>query len=217
MEEARLADPRRPVLFLRSFGDDQVSLAQAKVPWLLRFSDALAIAGTLEELLLREFGYLGPVVAIGKPSDWLPPLGAAREYCQGEAWREVAGSLMDQASLIVVGVGHSEGLAWEIAALRDKGLLSKTVFVLPPASAANHAALGRLFGLLGAGESTPELVLAQAALALSFPTPDYGLLLVSARVSETEYELALRVPQLADLALSRRTTATGLPELAPLP
>jgi hypothetical protein len=207
MDEARLADPRRPVLFLRSFGDDQVSLAQAKVPWLLRFFDPLAIAGTLEELLLREFGYLGPVLALGKPSDGLPPLGVARKYCRGETWREVVGSLMDEASLIVVGVARSEGLAWEIGALRDKGLLSKTVFILPPAIAGDHAALDRLFGLLGAGETTPYLVLDGAALALWFSAPNYGLLLVSAQVSETEYELALRAPQVADLALSRSSGA----------
>jgi hypothetical protein len=200
MDEARLADPRRPVLFLRSFGDDQVSLAQAKIPWLLRFFDPLAIAGTLEELLLREFGYLGPVLALGKPSDGLPPLGVARKYCRGETWREVVGSLMDEASLIVVGVGRSEGLAWEIGSLRDKGLLSKTVFILPPARVSDHAALGRLFRLLGAGEATPNLVLDRAALAIWFSAPNYGLVLVSERVSETEYELALRAPRLADLA-----------------
>jgi hypothetical protein len=206
MDEARLADPRRPVLFLRSFGDDQVSLAQAKVPWLLRFFDPLAIAGTLEELILQEFGYLGPVLALGNPSDGLPPLGVARRYCRGETWRELVGSLMDEASLIVVGVARSEGLAWEIGVLRDKGLLSKTVFILPPASVGDHAALDRLLGLLGAGETTPYLV-DRAALALWFSAPNYGLLLVSTRASETEYELALRAPQLADLALSRSSGA----------
>jgi hypothetical protein len=129
VDEARLADPRSPVLFLRSFDDDQVSLAQTNTPWLVRFFDPSAVAGTLEELLLREFAYLGPVVAIGKPSDELPPLGAARKYCRGEKWQEVVGSLMDEALLIVVGVGHSEGLTWEIEVIRRKGLLPKTVFV----------------------------------------------------------------------------------------
>src|SRR5262245_44769965 len=44
----------------------------------------------------------------------------------------------------------------------------------------------------------------QAAIAVSFPPPHHGLLLVSARVAEAEYELALRLPRLADHALPAR-------------
>lgn len=196
MNEARLADTRPPILFLRSFEDDQISLSQTKVTSLQRFFDPLAIVGTLEELLLREFGYLGPVVAIGSPSDALPPLGAARRYCHGDTWREVVGSLMDQAALIVVGVERSEGLAWEIDLLRYKGLQAKTIFILPPASARNRATVKFLHNLLGVNHAVPSLREGSAALALSFFNQSHGLWLMSSEVSQTEYELALRIPNL---------------------
>jgi predicted dinucleotide-binding enzyme len=51
-DAAMLADPRKPVLFLRSFANDQISLSKAKMPWLLRFFDPGAVAGTLKELLV---------------------------------------------------------------------------------------------------------------------------------------------------------------------
>ena len=226
MNEASRVDSRRPVLFLRSFGDDQVSLAGARIPRMLRFFDPGAVAGTLEELVVREFTYLGPVVAIGNPSDGLPPLGAARQYCRGEDWREVVGSLMDNASLIIAGVARSEGLAWEIAELRRKGHLLKTIFFLPPASAMDHAVLGHLLRLLGVSDGTLarvglELAHGQAAIALSFPSADHGLMLMSTRVAEAEYELALRVPRLAGHELVTRRSlgqagrATPLEAMAP--
>jgi hypothetical protein len=57
-EQVRLKDPRRPVLFLRSFRDDQVTLSNANVPRILRFLDPGVVAGMLEHLLVREFPYL---------------------------------------------------------------------------------------------------------------------------------------------------------------
>jgi len=166
----------------------------------LRFIDPAAVAGTLEELVVSEFTYLGPVVAVGTPSDGLPPLGAARQYCRGEEWRGVVSSLMDNASPIVAGVARSEGLVWEIAELRRKNLLSKTIFFLPPTRAADPALLDHLLRLLGANDVALNLAHGQAAIAVSFPAPHHGLLLVSARVAEAEYELALRLPRLADHA-----------------
>lgn len=196
MDQARLADTRPPVLLLRSFGDDQMTLGDAKVTPLQRFLDPLAIAGTLEELLLREYQYLGPVLAIGKPSDALPPLGAARKYCHGDSWRDVVGSLMDEASLIVVGVGGSEGLAWEIALLRYKRLLTKTIFILPPALSRDRASVRLLHEMLGLDNAMPDLPAGSAAVALSFFTDKHGVWLVSSEVSQTEYELVLRIPHL---------------------
>src|ERR1700733_9080082 len=58
--------PRRPpILFLRAFRDDQVSLAAARLPLLMRLIDPGSIGGSLEELIVQEYTGLGPVVAIG--------------------------------------------------------------------------------------------------------------------------------------------------------
>ena len=192
-DEARLTDPRRPILVLRSFRDDQVSLTRAKIPWFMRFFDPGTVAGTLEELIVRDLAYLGPVVAIGNPSDQLPALGAARKYCQGDEWHEVVQSLMDEAIMIVVGADLSEGLTWEIATIRRKGLLGKTTFILPPGGIADKGVLLSLLRLLGGGREMPVLPSHCVPLCLVFPVPDWGVLLVATRVTELEYELALLV------------------------
>src|SRR5262249_16005075 len=112
------------------------------------FFDPGTVAGTLEELIVRDLAYLGPVVAIGNPSDQLPALGAARKYCQGDEWHEVVQSLMDEAIMIVVGADLSEGLPWEIATIRRKGIVGKTTFILPPGGIADKGVLLSLLRLL---------------------------------------------------------------------
>jgi hypothetical protein len=64
-EAARQLDRRPPILFLRAFRDDQVSLAAARLPLLTRLIDPGSIGGSLEELIVQEYTGLGPVVAIG--------------------------------------------------------------------------------------------------------------------------------------------------------
>ena len=200
-DKARQIDPRPPVLFLRSFRDDQVSLATARMPWLLRILDPGSVAGTLEEMLTREYAYLGPLVTIGRPGEALPPLGAARAYCSGEEWRDVVESLMDAASLIVVGVDRTPGLGWEIARLRQHGLLERTIFILPPVLAADRRMLAELLELAGFEGRTPALEPSQAALALSFPLQNRALLTVATRMTEIEYQLAVRSPAIREQVL----------------
>lgn len=201
-DEMRLVDPRRPVLFLRSFHDDQVSLADARMAWPLRLFDPGAQAGTLEELLIREFAYLGPVLAIGNPSDQLPALGAARKYCRGKSWQEVVEALIDEAALIVVAVEQSAGVGWETETVRRKKLLGKALFILPPDHAASQTALVQLLLLLGFVVEPSDLVPSAATLAVLFPAPGNVRLLRSTRVTELEYQLAVRATRLASWRLS---------------
>jgi hypothetical protein len=207
-EVTRLIDQRKPVLFLRCFADDQVSLEEARMPWLTRFFDPGVVAGTLEEILLWEFSYLGPAVAVGRPDEELPPLGAARRYCAGTEWHDVVSTLMDESSLIIVGMGRSRGLAWEIDQIFRKDLLEKTVFVMPPGGVRDRPLLEQMLQQLGV-EHPPRLAPAQGVLTLSFPEPDRGLLLTSssARLSESQYRLALRATRLSSpISMSRGKT-----------
>lgn len=57
---------------------------------------------------------IGPVVAIGKPGEHLPPLGAARVYVDDNNWRDTIAQLMDQAAVVVVRAGDTTNLWWEI-------------------------------------------------------------------------------------------------------
>lgn len=59
-------------------------------------------------------GQVGPVVAIGKPGERLPELGAARVYVPDDQWRGVVTTWMSEAALVVFRAGETEGLWWEI-------------------------------------------------------------------------------------------------------
>ncbi|MBV9672199.1 MAG: hypothetical protein JO076_05160 [Verrucomicrobia bacterium] len=148
-EEALREDQRPPVLFLRDFKNDQVSLKSAGIPAHVRLFDPAAEQANLEEVLQTCLN-IGPVIAIGRPEHLLlhpvrPPIGASRKCVQDERWQEVVLSLMDVASLIVVGVSESEGVSWEIEQLVNRGHCEKSVFVIPPEQCWNRYLVNHLF------------------------------------------------------------------------
>ena len=79
--------------------------------------------------------HYGPVLAIGDPrrKDKLAPLGAVRDYVTYRSWQEDVTDLMRQASMIVVIVGATEGVAWELDTIVRLGFRTKLVLLLPPA------------------------------------------------------------------------------------
>jgi hypothetical protein len=135
-------DERPPILFLRDFDDDQVSLGQGSLPAWSRVVDPGVELANLEDVM-QTYAALGPLVAIGRPEDVRPPIGVARRYVRNGDWQSVVLSLMDSARVVVVGTSDSPGLVWEIEHLRDRGHLEKSVFVLPPTGAGNAALLWR--------------------------------------------------------------------------
>lgn len=95
----------RPVLLLRSFADEElvdprpVSLFQRRY----------------EEQLSRSLEQLGPVITVGRPGDSLGFAGAARLYVSNDNWQRAIRYLMTHAAAVVIVVGRTEGLWWEIA------------------------------------------------------------------------------------------------------
>lgn len=112
-DEAMALDPRPPVLYLRSFKDDGEASIDEKSR-LYRRVFALIGVRTPEQELADILDHVGPVIAIGKPGEPLPELGAARLYVSHDAWQDRVTALMQQAGLIVIRVGHSAGVLWEI-------------------------------------------------------------------------------------------------------
>ncbi|MFJ3219514.1 transferase [Kitasatospora sp. NPDC086801] len=100
------ADGRRPVLYLRSFADDRTA-AQVDDGQPLNIHSR-------EEQLAAALGAFGPVIAVGRPGEPLPLLGAARFYLPLDDWKPTILRLMDLSQLIVLRVGVGEGLRWEI-------------------------------------------------------------------------------------------------------
>ena len=132
LEQAQASDPRRPVLFLRSFRDDTVALRSPKAGFAFRLFNYTERNKSLDELLLEEGTALGPVVALGNPTDAIPPYGAARAYLQAGDWQKMIADLMQQAVVIVICVDDSESLWWEIKFVVEQQHMNKTLFLLHP-------------------------------------------------------------------------------------
>ncbi len=153
-------DRRHAALYLRSFEDDSIPLptiASARRPLFELFS----LRGTdpFEESVAWELNTYGPVVAVGRPGRSLASLGAAREHLSDDTWRDQVGSRMEDAGIIAIAIGETEGLAWELGHVVARGHLPKTFFVFPPVA---PEAIGRRWehtaaSLVGAGQSVGSL------------------------------------------------------------
>jgi hypothetical protein len=124
-QEVRAQDRRPPVLFLRSFIDEDLTL-QRRLGFFIRF---LQVSRTLEEVLVDRMWSVGPVIAIGRPAPELSPLGAAREYVYGPDWQSRVTVLLDECSLAVSVLGETEGLLWEYRRLAAK--LAPLLLIVP--------------------------------------------------------------------------------------
>ena len=132
-QKLRKRDHRSPILYLRSFEDDNLSIAV--VPSARRpFLELLRLRGTdpFEEAIAWELEPYGPVVAVGRPGRSLASLGAAREYLPDERWREEVAQRMTGARAIVIVIGETPGLQWELDHVATAQYLKKTIFVIPP-------------------------------------------------------------------------------------
>lgn len=199
MQELLATDQRRPILFLRSFRDDQVRLPRSR--WsLLRLLTGSSDRRLLDHLATEELSSLGPVVALGAPGEPMSPYGAARGYFEHANWQHAVLTLMDRAALIVLVVDDTAGTWWEIeqiAARRE--WLHKTIFLVHPEHAANGKSqelLQRIVRLLGSGAATGDATASPAEPArrvLGLYVNSGGTVwLQSSSFSERAYSLALR-------------------------
>lgn len=80
-----------------------------------------------------------------EPSSQLVGLGRARDFrgigvfsTEDSGWQAIAAALIDQATLIVVVPGSSEGMLWEFEYLaKSEANMRKTVFLVPPHGSPN--------------------------------------------------------------------------------
>jgi hypothetical protein len=129
-------DRRAPILYLRSFGDDQLRLAtiaSARRPFFELFS--FRGRDPFEEAVAWELTSYGPVVAVGRPGHTLASLGAAREHLSDDTWRTQVAARMEDALAVAVATGETPGLQWELEHIVTAGHLHKAVFLFPPVPA----------------------------------------------------------------------------------
>ena len=130
VQEIRKLDTRAPVLLLRSFGDDNLPLERRyRMGWFLH---APKEAFTLEDYVVNRIWYLGPVIAVGNPSEDLSPLGAAREYVPADQWRISIRQYLDESVYVVCILGSTPGLNWEYEEIQARGKQDSVLIVFPP-------------------------------------------------------------------------------------
>lgn len=99
----RADDPRRTVLFLRSFRDDKRILA--------KYRRTLLTEG---EHLQAAFRELGPLIAVADPGEKLQGLGASPLVVREDEWPEAVSRQMKAAICVVIRLGDSRGVRREI-------------------------------------------------------------------------------------------------------
>jgi hypothetical protein len=111
-------DRRRPIVYLRSFISDP------------RFSEYRSSVSNLEASLLEMSCQIGPAVAIGRPGEPLQTLGLPRLYVADKDWRLAVAELLQRAVAIILVLGDTEGIDWELGQIVQASLPERLLLVL---------------------------------------------------------------------------------------
>lgn len=196
IRQARGKDTRPPVLLLRSFRDDMVTIMRSMTIRLVQGADPV-----FEEVVTDELWTYGPVIAIGRPGERIPSLGAARDYVSDDTWQEKVESYISEAVLILLIIGETEGLGWEFRKIVERGAWKKLILVFPPAKEDNlrkrwSAFSGKLTDL-GAVRLPREFAIA-GTLLMTFGQDGSPHLITGSSRSSIFYEEAIRQAVLLD-------------------
>src|SRR5262245_9051720 len=180
-----------PVLLLRSFTDDVAGISpNALIPRLVRRRKRL------EETIGEQLTGAGPFVAIGRPGERLPQLGASRLYLGDPEWQAVVESYIARSDLIVMIAGKTHWVQWELANVLKQDRLAALLIVFPRITEADRNErwqnLQSAFGDT-AWSAAMEGVDIARALAV-FIAADRGIVVIKSRkANQSDYEAALRV------------------------
>jgi hypothetical protein len=135
-------DSRPPVLYLRPFTQDGgVNLMTTnainrgfvdKGFWRQVTTTFIKLVDTYEQYISLAFKKIGPVVAIGDPTGRLPQLGAIRIYVGIDGdWQQMVSKLASKASYVLLQIGKSDGLMWEVQYVIDQVRPEQLILFLP--------------------------------------------------------------------------------------
>ena len=116
-------DRRPPILFLRSFDDDEKDKFKRWDKAFLDFS--------LETRLSNHFSRFGPFIAIGSPKETVPQLGAARVLLSDDEWQPRVLSWMRNAKLIIMYSGKTHWVNWELRQLVQNECTTRLLLMVP--------------------------------------------------------------------------------------
>jgi hypothetical protein len=124
-ESALSLDKRSPVLFLRSFVDDE------RVRFL--FAQGALFDFSLEARLATHFFKTGPFIAVDSPKR-TAAIGAARASLPDTEWQGTVVKWMGAARLIVLLVGLTPWVRWEMRQIMELGYTQKLIILMPELS-----------------------------------------------------------------------------------
>lgn len=117
------ADRRPPMLFLRSFGDDEKETYRGSKKAFLDFS--------LEARLSNHFSRFSPFVAIGSPYDPVPQFGAARVHLSDDEWQPRVLSWIRGAKAIIMYSGTTHWINWELRQVVKNERATRLILMIP--------------------------------------------------------------------------------------
>lgn len=134
-EQALQLDPRRPVVYLRSFQRDRHRIYPTwKIIRQFLFAGGYDsnLLCTFEELLVHSLYPVGPVVGLGDPAETrdLPEVGAHRVIGR-DTWKTLVLKLAQEAALIVVVLDEGAGIGWELDLAMEPRFRWKSLLVVP--------------------------------------------------------------------------------------
>lgn len=145
--EVTSRDHRAPVLYLRTFVQERLAFVGGPKSRFGQYAskESLTIAETndndidmnvsirFEQYFKKSLNaYIGPLIALGNPEDYVPLDGAARDYASDSEWTQMFDQLVTDCSCIIAEIGISSNLAWELEYLRKRGFQRKLFILTQP-------------------------------------------------------------------------------------
>lgn len=132
LTELLASDNRPPILFLRAFRDDQVTLPTPRYDPLGKLLNSGFPKEHFEHLLLLEGTRFGPVVALGNPNDRYPPYGVSRGYFEHKDWKGAVSDLAQKSAAIVLCFDETDSVLWELEHIIQHQYVHKALFLIHP-------------------------------------------------------------------------------------
>ncbi|MBI5597737.1 MAG: hypothetical protein HY928_16745 [Elusimicrobia bacterium] len=157
--EVMKRDPRPPVVFLRSFKEEERQVHSTPVGE-RDGGEAVtdhSFPASREQEMAQALDRIGPFVAIGRPGEPLATLGAARVYLGDGDWKAFVEAMVPCSAAIVLQPEFTPGTLWEVG-LVVKAVDLRRLLLVVPDPAVRPFRYARVRGLVSEtfGVSLPE-------------------------------------------------------------
>ena len=175
------------MLFLRSFGMDGRKT---------RFDDPFG--DSMEMEITQRMVKAGWVVAVGSPEERTPPPGANRLYIPSQDWQPKILELIKRARLVVLAVGETDGVLWELRQSFKLLAPEKLILFLPFqfAGAQSRTTMWRSVRAIAAEEGVALPAEPASALFATFDSNWQGRMVDSVLAPSEKLTSDLRLPRL---------------------